>query len=70
MRHGGYAKTDSKSEEDWEQFDPGTLSDVVSETAFETFPGVTKTNPTTPDSVYTPEVDEQAPYDASCTRSI
>lgn len=69
-RHDGYAKADSKSEEDWEQFDPGTLSDVVSETAFKTSPGVTKRNPTTPDPVYTPEVDEQAPYNARCTRSI
>lgn len=64
-RHDGYAKADSKSEEDWEQFDPVTLSDVVSETAFKTSPGVTKRNP-----VFTPEVDEQTPYDASCTRSI
>lgn len=68
--HDGYAKADSKSEEDWEQFDPGTLSDVVSETPFKTFPLVTKKYPTTPDAVYTPEVDEQAPYDAICTRSI
>lgn len=54
-RHGGYAKADSESEEDWEQLDPGTLSDVVGETASATSPEMTQRKPTRPDPVHTPK---------------
>lgn len=54
-RHGGYAKADSESEEDWEQLDQRTRSDVLGETASPTSPEVTQRKPTRPDPVHTPK---------------
>lgn len=72
-RHGGYAKADSESEEDWEQLDLGTLSDVVGETASATSPEVTQRKPTRPDPVHTPKsklLNKRSMMPVGCTNSI
>ncbi|XP_062604049.1 RE1-silencing transcription factor-like [Saccostrea cucullata] len=57
-RHGGFAQVDSES--DWEQLDPGNLSDVVGEAtaAGTSLPSseVTQRKPTRPTPVHTPKV--------------